>query len=187
MASVIHTSSKRYLSALFLYFCSSGKCNKRKNPNRKEEVCILQYPTRWKRQSTDLFIAIGLILAIVICSIPFRQEVEVAQSEEFTSSDQYRIEIGFGGPRVTHVRVMCNRTAEIRFMHQTGIWVSTSTVLLASVRSTIASYNFESRHSTNIVEIVSDGPIHAYIVYTYLTEANVNLFTRVISMFEQYP
>lgn len=142
---------------------------------------------RAKGRSNELLLIIGLVLTILICTIPFRQEVEVTNVEEYTSLDQHSIEIGFGGPRVTWIRVMCNRTAEIRFMHQTGVWTSTETVLLASVISATASYNFRSEHSTNIVEIISDGPIQVYIVYTYLVEMEINLIIRFLNMFDKYP
>lgn len=103
---------------------------------------------------------------------------------ESTSSDQYQLEMGFGGPRVTWVTVMCNRTADIRFMYQTGVWVSTQNILLASFRSTTVSYNFRAEHTTNIIEVASDGPFQVRIVYTYLLETEVNLFTRVLYSFE---
>ena len=143
----------------------------------------MQSWTRLKRRSTEFLLITGLALAILICSIPFKQEVEVTKVEEYTSSDQYHIEIGFGGPEVTWVKVMCNRTAEIRFMYHTGVWVSTKTVLLSSYRSTIASFNFKSEHSTNIIDIVSDGPILVHVAYTYLLETEINLFNRVLNVF----
>jgi hypothetical protein len=134
-----------------------------------------------KRHSSDYFLVIGFVLAILFCSIPFKQVVEVTKAAEYTSIDQYHIEVGFGGPSVTWVTVMCNRTAEIRFLHQTGVWISTQSVILASFKSTEASYNFKSEHSTNIVEVISDGPIRVRIVYTYLVETEVNLFSRVFN------
>ncbi|MHA2026564.1 MAG: hypothetical protein ACW98U_11755 [Candidatus Thorarchaeota archaeon] len=136
-----------------------------------------------KRLSNEHLLIIGLILAIVFCSIPFKQEVEVIKIVEHTSLDQYHVEVGFGGPKVTWVTVICNRTAEIRFMHQTGVWVSTQNVLLASFRSTTASYNFKSEHSLNIVEIVSDGPILVRIIYRYLLVTEVSCFVRVLYSF----
>jgi len=81
--------------------------------------------------------------------------------------------------------VMCNRTADIRFMYQTGVWVSTQNIILASFRSAAVSYNFRAEHTTNIIEVVSDGPFLARIIYTYLLETEVNLFTRVLYSFEQ--
>ena len=133
-----------------------------------------------KRKTSDYFIVIGFILAILFCSIPFKQVVEVKKAADYTSIDNYHIEVGFGGPSVTWVTVMCNRTAEIWFLHQTGVWVSTQNVLLASFRSMTASYNFNSEHSTNIVEVISDGPILVRIVYTYLIETEANLFSRAL-------
>jgi hypothetical protein len=139
-----------------------------------------------KRNTSDYFLIIGFILVILLCSIPFKQVVEVEKVTEYASIDNYHVEVGFGGPSVTWVTVMCNRTAEIRFLHQTGVWISTQNVLLASFRSKTASYNFKSEHSTNIVEVTSDGPILVRIVYTYLIETEVNLFGRFLYSIEQY-
>jgi hypothetical protein len=142
--------------------------------------------TIMKRHLSEFFLIIGLVLAILFCSIPFKQEVEMTKVVEYTSLDQYQIEVGFGGPKVTWVRVICNRTAEIRFMYLTGVWISTKSVLLASFRSTTASCNFKSKHSINIVEVISDGPILVRVSYTYLIETEVNLFTRILYSFGLY-
>lgn len=133
-----------------------------------------------KKPSDDCYIVIGIILLVVVSSIPFRQVVEMTKVVEYTSTDQYHIVVGFGGPKVTWVTVNCNRTAEIRFMHQVGVWVSIRNVLLASFRSTTARYNFNSEHSMNIVEVISDGPIIVRVVYTYLLETEVTLFSRFL-------
>lgn len=138
-----------------------------------------------KRHSSEDFLIIGLVIAILFCSIPFKQDVEMTKIVEYTSSDQNHIEVGFGGPKVTRVTVMCNRTAEILFMHQIGVWVSTQNVVLASFRSATASHNFRAEHTTNIVEVISDGPILVRIVYTYLLETEVSLFIRVLYSFRQ--
>ena len=139
-----------------------------------------------KRRSSENFLIIGLVLAILFCSIPFKQVIEVTKIEEYTSTDKYHIEVGFGGPDVTWVTVTCNRTAEIRFMHQIGVWISTQNVLLASFRSATARYNFNTEHSTNIVEVISDGPILVRIIYTYLFETEVSLFIRFLDSFRRY-
>lgn len=133
-----------------------------------------------KQHSSEYFLVIGLVLAILFCSIPFKQVVEVTKVAEYSSIDEYHVEVGFGGPKVTWVIVTCNRTAEIRFLHQTGVWISTRNVILASFRSATASYNFKSEHATNIVEVISDGPILVRIVYTYLLETEVSFFSRVL-------
>lgn len=133
-----------------------------------------------KRETVDTLLAIGIVLAILFCSIPFTQVVEMNKVAEYTSLDNHHIEVSFGGPSVTWVTVLCNRTAEIRFLHQTGVWTSTENVLLASFRTDTASYNFNSEHSTIIVEVISDGPILVRIVYTYLTETESNLFSRTL-------
>jgi hypothetical protein len=133
-----------------------------------------------KKPSDNWYIVIGIILLVVVCSIPFRQVVEMTKVEEYTSTDQYHIVIGFGGPKVTWVTVNCNRTAEIRFIYQVGAWLSIQDVLLASFRSTTARYYFNSEHSMNIVEVISDRPIIVRVVYTYLLETEMNLFSRFL-------
>jgi len=140
-----------------------------------------------KREKIDTLLAIGCILAILFCTIPFKQVVEVNKVEEYTSLDNHHVEVGFGGPSITWVTVRCNRTAEIRFLHQSGVWISTQSVLLASYRTDTASYNFNSEHSTVIIEVISDGPILVYIVYTYLTETVVNLFSRTLYSLIKHP
>lgn len=140
-----------------------------------------------KREKIDTLLAIGFILAILFCTIPFKQVVEVNKVEEYTSIDNHHVEVSFGGPSITWVTVQCNRTAEIRFLHQSGVWISTQSVLLASFRTTTASYNYNSEHSTIVVEVISDGPILVQIVYTYLTETVVNLFSRTLYSLVQHP
>ena len=143
----------------------------------------MQSRTNMVRHSGKLFLVFGLVLAILICSVPFKQEIEVTEAKEYSSLDRNHIEIGFGGPKVTWVRVICNRTAEIRFMYQTGVWISTRNILLSSFRSATADFNFNAEHSTNIVEIVSDGAILVRIIYTYLLETEMNLFARILYSF----
>ncbi|MFX1482903.1 MAG: hypothetical protein ACFFCP_06910 [Promethearchaeota archaeon] len=128
---------------------------------------------------------ICLILATLFCTIPFNQEIEVTKTEMYTSSDLYHIEISFGGPRFTSVTVICNRTAEINFMYQAGVWIGTESVLLASFRSVVVRYDFKTAHATNIVEVKSDGPFLARIVYTYLIETQVSLFSRALNLFDR--
>ena len=133
-----------------------------------------------KRFSADNLLVIGIILAMLLCAIPFKQVVEVTEAAEYTSTDDYQIEVGFGGPSVTWVTVLCNRTSEIRFLYQTGVWISTQTVLLTTYTSMTASFNFNSEHSNNIVEIISDGPVLVRIIYTYMVEAEISIFSRVL-------
>ncbi|MFW9843073.1 MAG: hypothetical protein ACFFEV_00695, partial [Candidatus Thorarchaeota archaeon] len=146
-----------------------------------EEASPLNTRTILKQRSDDLLLVLVLILALLISSIPVRQEIEVAKIEECTSADEYRIEFSFGGPRVTSIQVKCNRTAWIRFLHQTGVWTSTETVLMASYWSATASYNVISEHSTYIVEVYSDGPIEVQIVYIYLMEMEATIFYSVLN------
>ncbi len=133
-----------------------------------------------KQRTSDYLLVIGLLIAIIFCSVPFKQVIEVTKVADYTSMENNHIEVGFGGPIVTWVTVMCNRTAEIRFLHQEGVWISTQSVLLASFTSTTASYNVDSEHSTIIVQVISDGPILVRIVYTYLIETEANIFSSVI-------
>lgn len=133
-----------------------------------------------KRNWSDYFLIIGFVLAILLCSIPFKQVVEVEKVKEYTSTDNYHIEVGFGGPSVTWVTVMCNRTAEIRFLYLEGVWISTHSVLLASFKSKAASYDFKSEHSINFVEVLSDGPILVRVVYTCLVETEVSYFSTIL-------
>ncbi len=58
-----------------------------------------------KRNLSEQFLIIGLVLAILFCSIPFKQEVEATRVAEYVSLDQYQVEVGFGGPKVTWVTV----------------------------------------------------------------------------------
>jgi hypothetical protein len=139
-----------------------------------------------KKPSSDYYIVIGFILLVVVSAIPFRQVIDVTKVVEYNSTDQYYIQASFGGPDVTWVSVTCNRTSEIRFMHQIGVWVSTRNALLASFRSTTARYNFNSEYSMNIVEVVSDGPFIVRIIYTYLVETEVNLIDRFLFSFRIY-
>ncbi len=141
--------------------------------------------TIMNRQSSDRFIVFGLVMLIIFCSIPFKQQIEVIKNVEYTSTDQFHVEVGFGGPRITWTTVMCNRTVEIRFIHQTGVWISTQNVVLASFRSTAASYNFKADHSTYIIEITADGPFFGHISYTCLVEIETNVINGVLYLFRQ--
>ncbi len=131
-----------------------------------------------KNPEIEDYLVIGLILAAVLCSIPFTQVVETATVVEYTSGKPYRLETGFGGPKVTLVTVESNRTAEIRFMFKEGVWLSTKTVLLASFRATYARYNYNGEHSTVMIEVVSDGPILVRIVYSYNVVVESSFFGR---------
>lgn len=137
-----------------------------------------------KRRWSDYLLVSCIILTFLVCSIPFKQEVEVTRTTFHVAFDEYHLEIGFGGPKVTWVTVMCNRTAEIRFLHQTGVWISTESVLLASFESAIARHNFGGEHTTNIVEIDSDGPFIVVIEYTYILETEVSVFSRTMFLFD---
>ncbi|KXH76981.1 MAG: hypothetical protein AM326_05985 [Candidatus Thorarchaeota archaeon SMTZ-45] len=136
-----------------------------------------------KNPPVESYLIIGLVLVLIFGTIPFRQVVEVTKASEYTSDNNNHIEAGFGGPRVTWVKVMCNRTAEIHFMYWSGVWVSTKSILLASFRSNVATYNFGAEHATNMVEVISDGPILVRIIYTYLVETESSLLTNLLYTF----
>lgn len=133
-----------------------------------------------KKPKFEHLLAIGLIIGFLLSSIPFTQTVEVTKTKEYTSDNGYHIEVGFGGSKYTWVVVECNRTSEIRFMYQSGVWFSTHNVLLKSTTSTISRFNFNGNYSTNVVEIISDGPISARILYTYYIETEASLFGRFL-------
>ncbi|MFW9768839.1 MAG: hypothetical protein ACFFF9_16425 [Candidatus Thorarchaeota archaeon] len=130
-----------------------------------------------KQRWSDSLLIICLMLAILFCPIPTKQELDTKRTTMHAFSQDYNFEVGFGGPAITWVTVLCNRTAEIRFLCQEGVWISTETILLASFRTTAARYNFNAEHSTNIVQVRSDGPFEVQIIYTYKLEAELTLFT----------
>jgi hypothetical protein len=132
-----------------------------------------------KHLEPEFYLIIGLLLASVVCSIPFTQVVDTIRVADYGSDSQNQIEIGFGGPRVTWVNVVCNTTVDIQFMYQNGTWISTQNVLLASVRTISASYNFNAEHSTTVVVISSDSPFRVRITYTYPIEMEMSIFNRI--------
>ena len=131
-----------------------------------------------KQPSLESCLVIGLVLVVIFSTIPFKQVVVETKAVEHTSLDQNRIEIMYGGPEITLVKVICNRTAEIRFMYLSGVWISTTSILLASFRATAASYDYNAEHVTTVVEVISDGPILVRIEYTYSFEIEASLFDR---------
>jgi hypothetical protein len=135
-----------------------------------------------KHLTSEFYLIIGLLLASVICSIPFTQVVDASRVADYISDGQNQIEIGFGGPKVTWVNVVCNTTAQIQFMFQNGTWISTQNVLLASANTMSASYNFKADHSTIVIQISSDGPFKARITYIYLVEMEMSIFNRAFYM-----
>jgi len=137
-----------------------------------------------KHLAPESYLIIGLLLASVLCSIPFTQVIDTTRTVDYVSNDQ--IEVGFGGPKVTWVNVVCNTTVEIRFMYQNGTWISTQNVLLASARTISASYNFNAEHTTTVVQILSDSPFRVWITYTYPVEMEMSLFSRVFYMIGVY-
>jgi len=115
----------------------------------------------------------------MIVLMPFDQTVEVNDAGTYTSNDDNRVEITYGGPRVTWVTVECNITAEINFMYPNGTWIGIHNVLLASMTSDIARFNYNSEHVTTIVEIVAEQPFTARITYTYLAMMRMSFVERV--------
>ncbi len=139
-----------------------------------------------KQPSIEHTILIGIVLMVIFSSIPFKQVVSVTKTVEYVSDDDYCIQSGFGGPDVTWVTVMCNRTAEIRFMYQSGIWVSAKNVLLASFTSKSVTFYYNKYYTTNMVEIISDGPIQVVIVFGYLIETESSFFENILHMMKLY-
>lgn len=139
-----------------------------------------------KQPSIEHAILIGIVLMVIFSSIPFKQVVNVTKTVEYESDDDYYIQSGFGGPAVTWVTVMCNRTAEIRFMYQSGVWISAENILLASFTSTSATFYYSTHYATNMVEIISDGPIQVVIVFGYLMETESSIFESILHMMKLY-
>jgi len=135
--------------------------------------------------SPESYLILGILLAIVVCSVPFPQAVDTTKTVDYVSDGQ--IEIGFGGPSVTWVNVICNATAEIRFMYPNGTWIGIENVLLASVQTMSASYNFNAEHSTTVIQITSSSPIQVRVTYTYAIEMDLSLFGRAFYMIGVFP
>ena len=129
-----------------------------------------------KEPSKGCYLIIGIVLVVIFNSIPVSLIVENTRYTEYTSNDQYHIEVGFGGKKVTWVTVECNRTSEIRFMYQDGVWMSTSNILVSSFESTIARYNFDEIHSFYVIEVISTGPILVSVTYTYQIQIETSYF-----------
>ncbi|MFW9956311.1 MAG: hypothetical protein ACFFD3_17345 [Candidatus Thorarchaeota archaeon] len=138
-----------------------------------------------RRPNPESYLILGILLAIAVCSIPFPQAVDTTRTVDYISDGH--IEVGFGGPSVTWVTVVCNTTAEIRFMYQNGTWIGTENVLLASVQTMSAIYNFNAEHSTTVIQISSDNPFQVQIKYTYAVERVLSLFGRAFYMIGIYP
>ena len=126
---------------------------------------------------------LGIIIIVALGSIPINQTVEKDLSTHYSSDQDNRIEILFGGPRITWVTVECNITAEIHYMYQNGTWVGTQNVLLESVVATRAQYNYYGEQSTIVIEVIADEPFLAYITYTYLDTIKMSYFERILYAF----
>jgi hypothetical protein len=128
----------------------------------------------------ESYLIIVILLATAVCSIPFTQEVSAVRTVEHISDDHYQYSVAFGGPRVSWVNVICNRSAEIRFMYQNGTWIETENILLETVQARSVMFNFNTEHATTVVEIISDGPFLVRIVYIYPIETQMSLFARML-------
>lgn len=126
---------------------------------------------------------IGFLAVAVLFSIPYSQLVETDHKVSYASDPENRIEITYGGPKVTWVSVVCNITAEIHFMYPNGTWVGQHNVLLASIVSMRAAFNYNGEHSTTIIEIISEEPFVASITYTYLVPMEMSFFERILYSF----
>ena len=131
-----------------------------------------------------VYYIVGFILVTTLLSIPFYQLVEENHSVSYTSNDENRIEITFGGPRVTWITVECNITAEIHFMYPNGTWIAIHNVLLASIVSRNARFNYNAEHSTTIVEVIGQEPFVACITYTYLIPMELSCFGRILYSYD---
>jgi len=121
---------------------------------------------------------IGLLLATLLCSVPFTQTVEVTEVFEEAPRNWEDIMWGFGGPRVTWTIVELNRTAEIRFMYPTGIGLPSQHAILESTTSDRASFNYNAEHYTVMIRIITEGPVYLRIVYKYEVERTGSIFGR---------
>ncbi len=123
---------------------------------------------------------VGIILIITLGSIPVDQLVEKEITSNFSSANENRIEIQFGGPIITWVTVVCNISTEIHYLYPNGTWVGMENVLLASTFAIKARYNYKGEHSSAIVEVISEEPFTARITYTYFDTVRMNFFERVL-------
>lgn len=123
---------------------------------------------------------LSVIFAVVIISVPYNQIVEVREDGRYLSDEGNRIEITYGGPRVTWVTVICNITAEINFMYPNGTWIEMQNILLASMVSDRASFNYNQEQVTTIVEIIAEEPFTAHIIYTYLVVMRMSFVERLL-------
>jgi hypothetical protein len=137
-----------------------------------------------RRLAPESYVMIVILLSTVVCSIPFTQEVSTVRTVEYLSDEHFQYTVAFGGPRVSWVNVICNRSAEIRFMYQNGTWISTENVILETVQAMTVMFNFNAEHVTTIVEIISDGPFLVRIVYMYPIETEISLFARALHEME---
>lgn len=131
-----------------------------------------------KRLGNEDYLVIGLLLATLFCSIPFTQIVKVTEVYEETPRNWEDIMWGFGGPRVTWAIVELNRTAEIRFMYPNGIGLPAQHVILESTTSDRASFNYNAEHYTVMIRIITEGPVHLRISYTYEVETVRSIFSK---------
>ncbi len=135
------------------------------------------------RTRTIMCYVVGIILIVVVGSIPVNQIVERDHRAYYLSNQDNRIEVTFGGPTITWVTVECNTTTQVRYMYQNGTWVGQENVLLSSTFAMKAKFNYFGEHSTIVVEIIADGPFMAAITYTYLVAERMTYFERVFNTF----
>jgi hypothetical protein len=123
---------------------------------------------------------VGIILIMALGAIPVDQLLEKEVTTNFSSINENRIEIQFGGPIITWVTVECNIPAEIHYLYPNGTWVGMENVLLASTFAIKARFNYNGEHSSAIVEIISERPFTAHITYTYFDTVRMNYFERLL-------
>jgi len=130
-----------------------------------------------------MFYALGIIIIVAFGSIPINQTIEKNLTTNYSSDQDNRIEIIFGGPRITWVTVECNITTEIHYMYQNGTWVGTQNVLLESVVAKKAQFNYNGEQYTVVIEVIAEGPFLAHITYTYLDTVRMTYFQRILYTF----
>lgn len=138
------------------------------------------------RTRTKVSYIIGIILILVVGSIPVDQMIEKDLKVQYLSDQENRIEVSFGGPRITWVTVECNITAEIHYLYPNGTWVGIQNILLESTTAMRSRFNYYGEHPTVIVEVIGETPFLARITYTYITTMKMSYLERVLYTFGLY-
>ncbi|MBN2229408.1 MAG: hypothetical protein JW779_07410 [Candidatus Thorarchaeota archaeon] len=135
-----------------------------------------------KRRET-LFYATSFILIAMVSFIPVPQLVEISRETTYESGEQNRLEIAYGGPKITWVTVRCNITALIRFLYSNGTWIETKNVLLTALTSVYARFNYNGEHSTTIIEVIANAPFKVTVTYEYPVISELSLIDMIVDSF----